>query len=96
MVLTPTGDNIVVLLDVIETPNTVSGIILKPTTQQKSDRGTVVATGSGRILSNGKLVPIAVKENDRVLFSKFAGTDIEVDGKIYLMLKENDILAIIN
>jgi len=97
MTIMPTSDNVIIQLEAIKQNVTESGIILtsKKVANQIS-KGTVVAIGTGRILNDGRLIAPGIKENDTVLFNKFAGTEIEIDDTVYLMLKENDILAIIN
>lgn len=98
MVIMPTQDNIVVKLPKVEKEQiTESGIILpgSSTQQNLSEQGTVVAIGEGRILSNGTLVAPKIKEGDMVIFNKFAGTKIQGDDCEFLIIKENDILAII-
>ena len=95
----PVHDNLVVKVDVkeIETKS-ASGIILtsrKPEAE-KQTTGIVVATGEGRLLSSGQLVPSSVKPGDKVIFNAFAGTEILEDDITYLLLKENDILDILS
>ena len=74
---------------------TKSGIVIPDTAKEKPQEGTVVAVGSGRLLDNGDRSPIDVREGDRILFAKYGGTEFKLDGEEYLVLKENDILAII-
>jgi len=74
---------------------TKSGIVIPDTAKEKPQEGTVVAVGSGRLLDNGDRAPIDVREGDRILFAKYGGTEFKFDGEEYLVLKENDILAII-
>jgi len=75
---------------------TKSGIVIPDTAKEKPQEGTVIAVGSGRLLDNGDRAPIDVREGDRVLFAKYGGTEFKLDGEEYLVLKENDILAIIS
>jgi chaperonin GroES len=96
MNMVPAGDNIIIKKDTI-TRTTESGIVLATQNQEKSiDRGTVMAVGQGRLLNDGTIVPPSVSEGDYVIFNKFAGSEIVVDDVIYLLIKENDILAIID
>src|SRR5947209_14314195 len=74
---------------------TKSGIVIPDTAKEKPQEGTVIAVGSGRLLDNGDRAAIEVKVGDRVLFAKYGGTEFKLDGEEYLVLKENDILAII-
>src|SRR2546429_3962235 len=74
---------------------TKSGIVIPDTAKEKPQEGTVIAVGSGRLLDNGDRAPIDVREGDRILFAKYGGTEFKLDGEEYLVLKENDILAII-
>jgi chaperonin GroES len=74
---------------------TRSGIVIPDTAKEKPQEGIVIAVGSGRLLDNGDRAPIDVHEGDRVLFAKYGGTEFKLDGEEYLVLKENDILAVI-
>ncbi|BDG61328.1 co-chaperone GroES [Caldinitratiruptor microaerophilus] len=75
---------------------TKSGIVLPDTAKEKPQQGKVIAVGSGRTLENGQKVPVEVSEGDTVIFSKYAGTEIKIDGEDYLILDaERDILAIV-
>ncbi len=77
-----------------EEEKTVGGIIIPDTAKEKPQQGKVIAVGKGRILEDGKVTPLIVKEGDRVLFSKYGGTDIKIDGEEHLIMREDDILAI--
>jgi chaperonin GroES len=90
----PVGDRVVVKPAAKEEV-TKSGIVIPDTAKEKPQEGTVIAVGSGRLLDNGDRAPIDVREGDRVLFAKYGGTEFKLDGEEYLVLKENDILAII-
>ena len=90
----PVGDRVVVKPAAKE-EITKSGIVIPDTAKEKPQEGTVVAVGSGRLLDNGDRSPIDVREGDRILFAKYGGTEFKLDGEEYLVLKENDILAII-
>jgi chaperonin GroES len=74
---------------------TKSGIVLPDTAKEKPQQGKVLAVGQGRLLDNGQLVPLQIKEGDRVLYSKYAGTEVKIENEEYLILSERDILAII-
>lgn len=74
---------------------TKGGILLPDTAQKKSQKGTVIAIGSGKMLDNGVRTPFEVKVGDRVLLAKYSGVDIEEEGENYLLLSERDILAIL-
>ena len=91
MSLQPLGDRVVV--QSIEAEQvTASGIVLPDTAAEKPQRGKVIAVGAGRY-EDGKRVPIQVAEGDEVIYSKYGGTEIKVDGEEYLILRESDILA---
>jgi chaperonin GroES len=72
------------------------GIIIPDTAQEKPMEGNIVAVGNGSRDENGKLTPLDVKIGDKILFAKWGGTEIKVDGKEYLIMKESDILAVVN
>ena len=92
--LKPLADRVVIEpLDREE--RTASGIILPETAKEKPQEGRIVSVGPGRRDEDGKLVPMDVKEGDTVLFAKYAGTEIKVEDKKLLILKESDILAIV-
>lgn len=89
----PLFDN--VLIERIEQSNTTKGgVIIPDTAKEKPIEGKVVAVGSGKTTEAGHLVKLTVKENDVVVFSKWGGTEISIDGKTYLILKESDLLGI--
>ena len=75
---------------------TAGGIVLPDTAKEKPKRGTVIAVGPGRMLESGAASPMDVKKGDCVLFGAFAGSEIKLDGKEYLILSENEVLAVIN
>ena len=92
MKLNPLDDRVVVeTLSAEET--TAGGIVLPDAAQEKPQRGSVVAVGPGRLLDSGKRAAVGVVVGDEVLFGKFGGTDIEVDGREVKILRESDILA---
>ncbi|WP_077614257.1 co-chaperone GroES [Caenibacillus caldisaponilyticus] len=92
--LAPIGDRIVIE-PVEKEEKTASGIVLPDTAKEKPQEGRVVAVGTGKLLDNGERVALEVKEGDRVIFSKYAGTEVKYDGKEYLILRQDDILAIV-
>ena len=95
MQLKPISDYIVVEAQKQEN-KTKSGIVLPETVEkERPQQGKVIATGPGKMLENGERSKMQVKEGDKVLFSKYGPTDVKVDGKEYLIIKEDDILAII-
>ena len=71
------------------------GIIIPDSAKEKPQEGEVIAVGSGKKLDNGDRVPLDIKEGDRVLFGKYAGTEIKLDGDEYLIMREDDILGVI-
>lgn len=94
MKLRPLADNVVVIpLEAAD--KTAGGIILPDTAKEKPTKGEVVAVGSGRVLGNGRVVPLAVKVGDRVLYGKYGGNEIKVGGKEYRIVQESEILAVI-
>ena len=74
---------------------TKGGIIIPDTAKEKPQEGEVVAVGNGKVLENGTKVAMDVKAGDRVLFGKYSGTDIKIDGQEYLILREDEVLAIL-
>ena len=90
--LKPLADRVLVEVDVEES-KTAGGILLPDTAQKKSQKGTVIAIGSGKVLDNGERLPFEVAVGDRVLFAKYSGVDIEENGKNFLLLSERDILG---
>jgi chaperonin GroES len=90
----PVGDRVVVKPAPKEEV-TRSGIVIPDTAKEKPQEGIVVSVGSGRLLDNGKRVALDLQEGDRVLFAKYGGTEFKLDGEEFLVLKENDILAVI-
>ena len=78
-----------------EERKTASGIVIPDSAAEKPVRGEVVAAGSGKILEDGKVRPIAVKAGDKVLFGKYSGTEVKIDGEELLVMREEDLLAVI-
>ncbi len=85
----------VIIQGLEEGEKTKGGIIIPDTAKEKPVEGKVMAVGAGRIKKNGTKRPLEVKKGDRVLYAKYAGTEVKIDGEEYLMMKEDDILAII-
>ena len=77
-----------------EETKTAGGIFIPDTAKEKPQRGEIVATGKGRVTEDGKITPLDVKVGDRILFGKWSGTELKLDGEEYLMMKEEDILGI--
>ncbi len=94
MKLKPLYDRVVVKKVEME-QKTAGGIILPDTAKEESQIGEVVAVGEGKLLENGEVRPLKVKEGDKVLFSKYAGNEVELDGEKLLIIREEDILAIV-
>ncbi|MCG6946864.1 MAG: co-chaperone GroES [Deltaproteobacteria bacterium] len=94
MKLRPLHDRVIVKR-VEEEEKTSGGIIIPDAAKEKPQQGKVLAVGKGKILENGKVSPLAVKKGDRILFGKYAGTDIKIEGEEHLIMREDDILAII-
>ncbi len=94
MKVTPLHDR-VVIKRLEEEDKTKGGIIIPDAAKEKPQEGRVVAVGSGRTTEKGQRVPPEVKVGDKILFGKYSGTDIKIDGEEHLILKEEDILAII-
>ncbi len=92
--LKPIGDRVVVRPKTAE-EMTKSGIILPDTAKERPQEGEVMAVGTGRILEDGRVVPLEVKVGDRVLFSKYGGTEFKLGNEEYIILREDDILAIL-
>ncbi len=90
----PLQDRIIVKR-VQEEEKTKGGIIIPETAKEKPIEGKVLAVGNGKVLEDGKVRPLDVKAGDRVLFSKYAGTEIKIDGDEHLIMREEDILGVI-
>ena len=90
----PLGERVVI--EVAESDvKTASGIVLPDTAKEKPQKGTVVAVGAGKLLDNGERAAMEVKVGDGVIFSKYSGSEVKVEGKDYLIVRESDILAVI-
>ena len=79
-----------------EEMKTAGGIIIPETAKEKPQRGEIVATGKGRVADDGKVAPLDVKVGDKILFGKYSGTELKLNGEEYLMMREEDILGIMN
>jgi chaperonin GroES len=79
-----------------EDEKTAGGIIIPDTAKEKPQRGEIVAAGKGRINTEGKTIPLEVKVGDKVLFGKYSGTELKLNSEEYLMMREEDILGILN
>ena len=91
----PLGDR--VLVQALEEKEVKKGgIIIPDTAKEKPQRGEIVATGKGRVTEDGKHLPLEVKGGDKGLFSKYSGTELKLDGKEYLMIREEDVLGVFN
>ncbi|MBF6595876.1 MAG: co-chaperone GroES [Thermaceae bacterium] len=89
----PLGDRVVVQR-LEEEQKTRGGIVLPDSAKEKPQKGKVIAVGSGRVLDNGTKVALEVKLGDTVLFAKYGGTEVEIDGTEYIVLSERDLLAV--
>jgi chaperonin GroES len=94
MALRPLHDR-VIIKRLEEEKVSAGGIVIPDSAAEKPIRGEVIAAGNGKILEDGKLRPIAVKKGDKVLFGKYSGTEVKVDGQELLVMREEDILAVI-
>jgi chaperonin GroES len=94
MKVKPLSDRVLVLR-IEEDAKTSGGIIIPDTAKEKPQEGKVVAAGPGRLDENGKRMPMAVKKNDRILFGKYAGTEIQIEGVEHIIMREDDILGIV-
>lgn len=94
MKVRPLHDRVIVQR-IEEEQKTKGGIIIPDTAKEKPAEGKIVAIGNGKVLENGTKIPLDVKEGQKVLFGKYAGTEINIDGEEHLIMKEDDIIAII-
>ncbi len=95
MNLTPLHDRVIVKPSEPEEV-TKGGIIIPDTAKEKPQHGVIVAVGKGRITDEGKVLPLQVKKSDKVLYGKYSGTEINIDGDEHLMMRESDIFAIVS
>ncbi|MCF4112963.1 MULTISPECIES: co-chaperone GroES [Dethiosulfovibrio] len=94
MNLKPLADRIVVKV-VTSEEKTKGGLFLPDTAKEKPQEGEVMAVGSGKVLENGQKLPLELKVGDRIIFSKYAGTEVKIDGDEYVIFSERDVLAVI-
>ncbi|WP_457630634.1 co-chaperone GroES [Oceanithermus sp.] len=94
VMIKPLADRVVVE-PIEEEVTTKGGIVLPDTAKEKPQKGKVIAVGSGKLLDNGERVPLEVKEGDIVVFAKYGGTEIEIEGNEYVILSERDLLAVV-
>jgi len=94
MKIKPLGDRIL-LKRIEEEQKSKGGIVIPDAAKEKPQEGKVVAVGKGRMLEDGKLVPLEVKKGDRVLFGKYSGTEVKLVGDEHLIVREDDILGIL-
>ncbi len=94
MKIRPLQDRLIVKR-IEEEEKTKGGIIIPDTAKEKPQEGKVIAAGKGKMSDQGKLIPLDVKAGDRVLFGKYAGTEVKIDGEEHLIMREEDILGII-
>ncbi len=91
----PLGDRVVVEA-VEQAPKSAGGVILPDTAKEKPQEGVILAVGPGRKTDKGEVVPIELKVGDKVIYSKYSGSEIKLDGNEYLIISEKDVLAVIN
>lgn len=94
MKVRPLHDRVIVKR-VKEEEKTKGGIIIPDTAKEKPVEGKVIAAGDGKVADDGKKIPLEVKTGDKILFGKYAGTEIQIDGKEHLIMREDDIIAIV-
>ena len=94
MKVRPLHDRLVVRR-IEEKESVKGGIIIPDTAKEKPQEGEVIAVGNGKVLENGTKVPLDVKAGDRILFGKYSGTDIKIDGQEFLILREDEVLAVL-
>ena len=93
MKIRPLHDRVVVLR-IDEEEQTAGGIIIPDTAKEKPQEGKVIAVGKGKLNESGERIPLTVKKNDRVLFTKYGGNEIEIEGVEHVILREDDIIAV--
>src|SRR5580704_12082347 len=79
-----------------EDQKTTGGIIIPESAKEKPQRGEVIATGKGRVTEDGKTMPLEVRAGDKILFGKYTGTELKLNGTEYLMMREEDVLGVLN
>ena len=95
MKIKPLRDRVLVLR-IEEEQKTKGGIMIPDTAKEKPQEGNIIAVGSGKTAEDGKRIPLDVKKDDRVLFGKYAGNEIKIDGVEHLIMREDDILGILD
>lgn len=95
MKLKPLQDRILVQR-VEEQTTTKGGIIIPDTAKEKPAEGKVVAVGNGKLSDDGKRMPLEIKNGDRILFGKYSGTEVKIDGEEYLIMREDDVLGVLS
>ena len=94
MKIRPLGDRLLVKR-LEEEEKSKGGIIIPDSAKEKPQEGKVVAVGKGKMLDDGKMVPLEIKAGDRILFGKYSGTDVKIEGEEHLIMREDDVLGII-
>ncbi len=95
MKVKPLGDRVIIKV-LEQDEKTASGIVLPDTAKEKPQQGRIMAVGTGKLLDSGEKVALEVEEGQKVIFSKYAGTEVKIDGEEYLILSERDVLAIVD
>ena len=95
MKVRPLHDRIIVQR-IEEAEQKVGGIIIPDTAKEKPQQGKVIAVGKGKVKDDGKTIPLAVKEGDTILFGKYSGQEIKLDGNEYLIMREEEVLAVLD
>ena len=96
MQVKPLGDRVLVKRLEEKEPKTTGGIYIPDTAKEKPQRGKVMSVGAGRLTEDGKRLPMDVKEGDEILFGKYSGNDVNIDGEEYMIIREDEIYAIIS
>jgi chaperonin GroES len=91
----PLGDR-VIIEPMEQEEKSAGGVYLPDTAKEKPQKGRILAVGTGRVMDNGTKVPLELKEGQQVLYGKYSGTEVKVDGKEYLIVRESDVLAILD
>lgn len=94
MKLKPLGDRVVLKI-VEQEEKTRGGILLPDTAKEKPQKGEVLAVGTGKVLDNGEKIPLDVQVGDKVIFGRYSGTELKIEGEEYLIVSERDILAVV-
>ena len=90
----PLGDRVVV--KIVKEDKTAGGLVLPDTAQEKPQTGEIVAVGPGKMLENGSRATMDVKEGEKILFAKYSGTEVKLEGETYLLIAEKDILGVVS